>query len=488
MFVHRIMLVILSALMLVGVQPISMHASLLSADQSLAMHTDHRKDPSTIKGVPHYRLDTLFDPDAQRWRGWLQVRFRNPSPTPLKVIYVRLYANLTDFDGEATIYRPTVNGQRATITYELNGYLARINYDEPIAVGAEIELTLDFLTTTPVDAGKRAYGAFNDDGKSISMASAYPLIAEFRDGSWLREIPDGKGDLVNAPIAIYDVEVTLPLTHRIVATGTTIAYQRSAEEHTYQIVSGLQRDFTIVATILPHITEVIQGTRINIYYPIEQRAESQLAMRYATQALQVFNQRFGQYPYNELDVVAVDARSFYGVEYPGLILLQDRIFANQPLLERIVAHEIAHQWFYNVVGNDIQQHAWVDESLATYAQVIYQEDVHGSIAKQNELANLQAQYDELIKRNRDGPIDRPMRAFTLYTFNAIAYAKGALYLDALRTSVGDEAFFAALTQYVDIYAYQVVDGTALRDMVQQTCNCDVQPIYQRWVLAQPETE
>jgi hypothetical protein len=56
-FVHRILLVIVCTLVLVGVQPVSMHASLLNADQSLAMHTAHRNDPSTIEAVPHYRLD-----------------------------------------------------------------------------------------------------------------------------------------------------------------------------------------------------------------------------------------------------------------------------------------------------------------------------------------------------------------------------------------------------------------------------------------------
>ena len=488
MFSNQLRVALLWVAMLFGLQPMQMQANLLNADQTLAMHASRRTDITLQRDVPHYRLDTLFEPSAQRWRGWMQVRFRNPSATPLTAIYVRLYANLEDFNGEATIYRPTVNGQRATISYELDGYLARINYAEPIAVGDEIELTLDFLTTTPIDAGARFYGAFNDDGASISLASAYPLIAEFRNNEWLREIPDTKGDLVNAPIATYDVEVTLPVTHRLVTTGSTIKYTRNPNEHTYQIVSGLQRDFTVVATTLPSLTDVVAGTRINIYYPRDQRAAAQLAMRYAKQSLVVFNQRFGQYPYNELDMVAIDARSFYGVEYPGLILLQDRLFTNQPLLEIIIAHEVAHQWFYNVVGNDVQQHAWVDESLATYAQVIYQEFVHGPMAKQRELADLQDEYDELIERNRDGPIDRPMTEFTLYTFNAIAYSKGALYLDAVRTAAGDEAFFAALRTYVDTYAYQVVDGTAFRDVVQQECDCDLEPIYQRWVLAQPDTE
>lgn len=484
----RVLRLAVCMLMVVLLQPPLAQANLLNADQSLAMHTVHRGDPTTLTDVPHYRLDTLFEPSAQRWRGWMHVRFRNPSTTPLTNIYVRLFANLKDFNGEASVYRPTVNGQRATITYERDNYLARIDYAEPIAVGAKIELTLDFLTVVPIDAGTRFYGAFNDDGTSISMASAYPLVAEFRENEWIREIPDGKGDLVNAPIAIYDVEVTLPLSHRIVGTGSTINYQRRAQEHTYQLVSGLQRDFTLVATTLPVVTSVVDGTRINIYHDATQRNAAHVALRYAAQSLRTFNRLFGQYPYNELDFVSVDARSFYGVEYPGLILLQDRIFMNQPLLERIVAHEVAHQWFYNVVGNDVQQHAWVDESIATYAQVLYQERIYGDVGKNRELAALQAQYDELVKRNRDGPIDQPMSEFTLYTFNAIAYAKGALYLDALRRAAGDDAFFAALLSYVDTYQYQIVDGTAFRDEVQRQCNCDVQSVYQTWVLAQGDTE
>lgn len=465
-----------------------MQARLLSADQSLAMHATHRADVAAHSDVPHYRIDSLFEPEAQRWRGWLNVRFINPSPTPLSTIYVRLFANLKDFNGSSSIYRVSVNEQRATIAYELDNYLARLDFNEPIAAGTTIELSLDFLTTTPVDEGTRSYGAFNDDGRSISMVSAYPLIAEFKDGDWLREIPDGKGDLVNSPIATYDVEVTLPLSHRIVSTGTTIKYQRNSTEHIYQIVSGLQRDFAIVATTLPHISALVDGTRITIYYPPGQATSARRAMRYARQSLRLFNQRFGQYRHNELDFVAVDARSFYGVEYPGLILLQDRLFTNQLLLERIIVHEVAHMWFYNVVGNDVQQHAWVDESIATYAQVIYQEAVHGAMAKRDELADLQAQYDELIKRKRDGAIDRPMTDFTLYTYNTIAYAKGALYIDALRTAAGDTAFFAALNDYVQRYAYQMVDGNAFRDLVQQRCTCDVQSIYQRWVLALPDTE
>jgi aminopeptidase N len=74
-----------------------------------------------------------------------------------------------------------------------------------------------------------------------------------------------------------------------------------------------------------------------------------------------------------------------------------------------------------------------------------------------------------------------MWEFSLYTYNVIAYAKGALYIDALRKTAGDEAFLAALRDYYTANRYQTVDGTALRDAVAQRCNCDVQSVYARWV-------
>ena len=92
-------------------------------------------------------------------------------------------------------------------------------------------------------------------------------------------------------------------------------------------------------------------------------------------------------------------------------------------------------------------------------------------------------YERLKTRNADGPIARHMRDFTLYTYNVLAYDKAALYLAALRAQIGDDAFFAALQRYYHDNRYAYVDSSALTNAIQQTCNCDIQPLYASWVLA-----
>jgi aminopeptidase N len=80
----------------------------------------------------------------------------------------------------------------------------------------------------------------------------------------------------------------------------------------------------------------------------------------AVSALDDFGRRFGTYPYGELDLVLNDRwTSFSGMEYPGLVLL---ISPQSP-----VTHEVAHQWWYGIVGNNEYDDPWLDEAFATYS-------------------------------------------------------------------------------------------------------------------------
>jgi aminopeptidase N len=310
------------------------------------------------------------------------------------------------------------------------------------------------------------------------------MLANNLGGGWEIDVPDTKGDLVNSPVALYDVTITAPLEYSIVTTGTATSSTRTASNQQIHVVSGLQRDFMVVATTLAHVSTTVDGTTLNVYYPNGNVRGGYLALKFARQAVHLYNGMFGQYPYNELDMVAVDAGTFYGVEYPGLLLFDQRLFSKAWFFESIVAHEVAHQWFYNVIGNDVQTHAWVDESFATYAQVLYREKIWGASAATIERTGFVNQYAKLQARNSDGPIEQHMREFTLYSYNVLVYAKAALYLDAVRAQVGPEVFGQAMRDYYAAHRYEVVDGTAFVGAVQSACNCDIQPLYNRWVLGQ----
>lgn len=453
-------------------------------DQRAAMHTSAQADVEQYPTAPRYTITGEIVPQTRTWRATQTLFYVNTNPVAHTQLYFRLFPNLADMGGSVIIDAARINDQAVPFTMEAGNYLVRIDLATPLQVGESLVVSLDFATTMPYNKGRELYGAMNDDGATLSLASAYPILAHFANGRWETELPDTKGDMVNSPVAFYDVTIRAPSNYQIVTTGTATQIIRQGGTQAVRVVSGLQRDFTLLATTLPRISGNVDGTVINVYYPVGNMRSGRAALKFARQAMHLFNSRFGQYPYNEFDLVAVDAGTFYGVEYPGLTLIQRDLFSTSWLLERIIAHEIAHQWFYNVVGNDVQQHAWVDESLATYAQVIYREAIWGRPAAKIEGDEWVVRYERLKARNADGPIARHMRDFTLYTYNVLAYDKAALYMAALRTQIGDEAFFAALQHYYRDNRYRIVDDTAFTAAVQQHCACDIQPLYTKWVLGQ----
>ena len=68
-------------------------------------------------------------------------------------------------------------------------------------------------------------------------------------------------------------------------------------------------------------------------------------------------------------------------------------------------------------------------------------------------------------------------------YSALSYSKAALYVDAIRSQIGTKAFTAALKSYYTSNRYAVVDGTAFVRAVQKSCSCDIQPLYNQWILA-----
>ena len=451
--------------------------------QRAAMHQQTRGDIDTYADtVNAYRIDGAINATNRTWSAQQSLYYINTSAETLDELPLRLFANLPDLGGRTDLSNVQVDGEAVEFRLLNADYIAMVTLPRPLAPGERLTLSCDFVTQIPWNVGRTLYGAFNHDGQSMALASAYPMVAEYGPAGWEIDIPDTKGDLVNSPMAFYDVTVTVPQPYRLASTGTAIATTRLAYATQYRVVSGLQRDFMAVISQLGAISQTVDGTIITVYYPLGRYTDGQRALKYTHQSLQLYNRIFGQDPYNELDIVAVDASSFYGVEYPGLILMQDRLFDTAWKLESIIAHEVAHQWFYNVVGNDVQLHPWVDESLASYAQILYREQVWSKPAAMVERNTFVRQYAKLVERGVDGPIDRPMWEFNLYTYNVIAYAKGALYIDALRTRVGDDAFARGLRSYYQEHRYQRVGGGALRESMAQACGCELQSLYQTWVL------
>jgi aminopeptidase N len=447
--------------------------------QAAALLPDYRGDLSRAAEWNRYVVEATIDPDARTIAGRLRLEYTNRDGAPLGQIYFHLYPNHPDFGGRLDINAATVDGQAVGVEYELQRYLLRVDLPGPLAPGATTTVALDFATRAPLNAANM-YGAFNLEAGVLALASAYPIVAMVRGGAWDIGWPDGRGDFVNSETALYDVTLTAPAAWALATTGVAIDGRLDGGQQTARFVSGPQRDFMITATQLAHATGQVEGTQVNSYYRRGHEAGGQAVVDAATNALRAFNERYGRYPLAELDLVEVNARTFLGVEYPGVILMQSNLYDQPKALEITVAHEVGHQWWYSQVGNDVQTAAWLDEALASYSQIVYQEQIYGPDAAERELEGFRQRYRDVVAVGRDAPVAQPNTAFR-GNYVAIVYGKAVLFFQALRRQIGDAAFDRFLHDYYAQHRYGFVTGADLLASAEGACMCELDQLYADWI-------
>ncbi len=231
----------------------------------------------------------------------------------------------------------------------------------------------------------------------------------------------------------------------------------------------------------------VDGTRVVSYVQPDDPAAAERSLAIATAALRAFNQRFGAYPYAELEVIQAALTQFYGMEYPGVVLIEQSLYRRDDrLLETTIAHEISHQWWYGLVGNDAQGEAWLDEGLASYSQILYYEMIGVPEQARAELDAFRAVYRRLRERGGDAPLATPPSGLSDGRYVPVVYAKGALFFHALRQRIGEEAFNAFLQGYVAAASYREIAGPDLLRAAEQACACELDDLFTDWVITANE--
>jgi aminopeptidase N len=456
--------------------------------QAAALLPQFRGDLERAGEWNRYTLDATLDPARRTLGGRLRVAYTNRDSVAHDRVYFYLYPNLAAFGGRLDVSRAAVDGARSRFAYEGRRFLLRVNLPRPLAPGADATVELDFVTVAPANASERNYGAFTLEGGVFALASAYPLLGIVRGGRWATALPSARGDFVNSETALYEATLSAPAGWTLVTSGVVVDGRLDGGRQTARIVSGPQREFAITLVRLQATSAEVDGTRVNVYFRPEHAQSGRVALEAAVTALRAFNKRFGRYPLVELDVVEIEARKFLGVEYPGLVMIDRRLFERSGGLEITVAHEVGHQWWYSLVGNDVQNEPWLDEGLTSYTQVIYQEEAHGAAAAERELEGFRQRYLAARAARVDAPVARPASAFRGGTYTALVYAKSALFFHALRREVGEQAFDRFLQGYYQTHRYNRVTGAELVGAAEATCSCELDALYRDWITTAAPVE
>lgn len=444
-------------------------------------------DVETVPNATRYFIQvTLLPGESPTLTGVERVRYMNTETGPLDALYFRLYPNLPGYGGVMTVERVMLNGALVETTLEAEDSALRVPLEPPLAPGAVVDLTLWFRDTLPTDTSA-GYGLFAFADGVYALAGFYPTIPVYNDEGWNVEVAPPYGDATFTDVAFYQVRLTVSADLTLVASGSTLeTIDNDDGTRTWVAVGGPMRDFYIAMSAdYKVVSEEVDGTLVNSYYRPAQAGGGELALQYAANALRLFSQEFGPYPYSELDVVATPTKAG-GIEYPGAIVVAQGLY-DQPdgFFELATAHEVAHQWWYGLVGNDQLDEPWLDESLTNYSAYLYYQGTAGQAQADSIKERVfEAPYHAAQEAGQDRAVAGPVAGFSEGNYGAIVYGKGPLFFDAVRARLGDDAFFASLQAYLKAHRYGVAYPDDLIAAFDDTSGRQIDDLYDFWILGQ----
>ncbi len=432
-------------------------------------------------GESVYHIDLRIADDKTRVQGKQEVLYTNREAAPLTEVVFRLFPNLSG--GSTTITNLAVNGQPVEARYEQQDSAMIVPLPEPLAPGQQAVFAMDFDVTVPTDESSN-YGTFAYLRDVLALAHFYPMIAVYDQQGWNDEIAPQEGDIIYNDASLYLVRVNAPEELAIVSSGITLDRQEEDGRQVLTVAAGPARDFYLAASDGYEVaSQKVGETTIHSYAPAALQNGAREVLETAGKALQDFEARFGPYPYTELDLVSTGTNAL-GVEYPGIIAITDRVYEGEygRFLESTVAHEVAHQWFYNEVGNDQVDEPWLDEALAQYATLLYFQDEYGVAGADGYR---QALEDRWNRANRvEIPIGMPVAKYTNGSYGAIVYGRGPLFFEALREKMGKDPFDGFLREYVQANQWGIATTEGLRALAEQHCGCDLGSLFRKWVYSE----
>ena len=208
----------------------------------------------------------------------------------------------------------------------------------------------------------------------------------------------------------------------------------------------------------------------------------QAVLAHAAASLRLYHDAYGPYPYTELDVVEAPL-NFRGMEYSGLVLIGEDLYEEQrEFLTFLVAHEVAHQWWYAVVANNPYREPWLDEGLTEYSAFDYYRGVFGqSEAEQLLTGRWLIPFDAAAGGGVDGRVDRPASTFDPASYELLVYAKAALFFNALREQLGEQMYRQVLQTYYAENRYRIVTPQTFLATAERLSGQNLNPLAEKWL-------
>jgi len=281
--------------------------------------------------------------------------------------------------------------------------------------------------------------------------------------------------------ATYRIELTVPTAYHVVANGVCTSQWRSASTTTW-VYEQREPMPTYLATVQigRYVARPVAGSSVPMTAVLPQRCLGRYDSAFGRQPemLDFYARLFGPYPFAAYTVVVTDDELEIPLEAQGMSTFGSNFLTSDWDHVRLVAHELSHQWFGNAVTLSSWRDIWLHEGFACYCEWLWSEESGSRSAD----AWARDHWARLARKPQDLLLGDPGPGLM---FDDRVYKRGALLLNALRLTIGDDTFFSLLRTWVERYRYGSVTSAMFESLAAEVGGRPLDDIFRAWLHQRP---
>lgn len=391
---------------------------------------------------------------------------------------VKAYPNGTSY-GDIQI--ESVSMGEKYLTNEIGGQdenILIVDFGKEIFPDEYVEFEIGFCVKLANINHRLGYGE-----NTINLCNYYPIMCVYENGAYVTDLYHHNGDPFYSKVSNYEVKITYPQDYTLASTGEQILTLDNGKTCA-TITANNVRDFAMVLSKkFNHRQDSFEDIKINYMYYDDESPD--LTVEVIKQVLNM-NKKYGKYPY---DTITVCEANFVhgGMEYPSLVLIADNL-GDQDTYINVVVHELCHQWWYGVVGNNEYAYGFLDEGLTDFnTALFYDEYPEYGLSSKQIFAGAEKNYINFCKiyKNVDSNFKtdmlRPLNKYnTENEYVYLAYVKGMLMFANLKDMLGDSKMTKCLKYYYNTYAFSEATPNGLVECFNRTSGKNLTSFFESW--------